>query len=160
MSIDVIDSFRGPYRFLSNFDNDGEPVVFRNSSGSIEISAPTSEHIFQALKTRDLDQRAAILAAATPGEAKRLGRACTMRPGWESGPVGTPHLRIIAMRRVLRWKFSTPARIEKLLATGNAELIEGNDWGDQFWGVSRGGGLNWLGRLLMERRAQLRGGVA
>lgn len=35
------------------------------------------------------------------------------------------------------------------------ELIEGNAWNDTFWGVCNGVGENWLGQLLMERRAEL-----
>jgi predicted NAD-dependent protein-ADP-ribosyltransferase YbiA (DUF1768 family) len=43
-----------------------------------------------------------------------------------------------------------------LLETGDAELIEGNDWGDTFWGVCGGKGNNFLGKLLMEVRKELR----
>lgn len=46
----------------------------------------------------------------------------------------------------------------RLLATGSAELIEGNVWNDTFWGVCRGRGQNHLGRILMEVRDGLRGG--
>jgi hypothetical protein len=41
----------------------------------------------------------------------------------------------------------------KLLATEYVELIEGNNWGDTFFGVCNGEGENWLGRLLMNLRA-------
>jgi len=44
----------------------------------------------------------------------------------------------------------------KLLATGNEELIEGNTWGDTFWGVCDGKGLNKLGQLLMVVRQMYR----
>ena len=44
---------------------------------------------------------------------------------------------------------------EKLKATGDGQIVEGNTWGDTFWGVCGGRGQNWLGRLLMERRALL-----
>lgn len=36
-----------------------------------------------------------------------------------------------------------------------AELVESNTWGDRFWGVDHAG-ENWLGRVLMETRTQLR----
>ena len=41
-----------------------------------------------------------------------------------------------------------------LVATGDRELIEGNTWGDTFWGVDKntGQGENHLGRILMELR--------
>ena len=40
----------------------------------------------------------------------------------------------------------------------NARLVEGNKWGDQFWGMCRGYGLNRLGGILMQIRAELREG--
>lgn len=45
-----------------------------------------------------------------------------------------------------------PEMAERLKATGDAELIEGNYWGDVFWGTCDGVGENWLGRLLMAQR--------
>ncbi len=50
-------------------------------------------------------------------------------------------------------KFTQHADLaEKLLATGDAVLEEGNNWGDEFWGVVDGRGMNWLGTLLMTVR--------
>ena len=40
--------------------------------------------------------------------------------------------------------------------TGEAELIEGNDWGDITWGVCNGIGENKLGKILMKLRLTLR----
>jgi len=47
---------------------------------------------------------------------------------------------------------------DQLLATGDAELVEGNTWGDTYWGVdSRSGkGENMLGKILMETREFLK----
>ena len=42
----------------------------------------------------------------------------------------------------------------KLEETRGSELIEGNTWGDRFWGVSRGIGENHLGKILMEERGE------
>jgi len=39
-----------------------------------------------------------------------------------------------------------------LLQTGDEELIEGNKWGDRFWGVCKGKGKNNLGKILMKIR--------
>ena len=41
------------------------------------------------------------------------------------------------------------------MATGNAVLVEKNDWGDTFWGVCSGKGENYLGRLLMQVRKEI-----
>ncbi len=57
------------------------------------------------------------------------------------------------MNAILFSKFSDIHLMEKLLATGDAELIEGNNWDDIFFGVCNGKGKNWLGRLLMNLRA-------
>ncbi|MBR4196328.1 MAG: hypothetical protein IKQ95_06420 [Synergistaceae bacterium] len=48
---------------------------------------------------------------------------------------------------------------DKLLATKQALLVEGNDWEDTFWGfdVNLGYGRNMLGQLLMKIRAELQG---
>jgi predicted NAD-dependent protein-ADP-ribosyltransferase YbiA (DUF1768 family) len=48
-----------------------------------------------------------------------------------------------------------PDLAQALLATGRADLVEGNDWGDTYWGVCRGQGRNQLGCQLMEVRALL-----
>jgi predicted NAD-dependent protein-ADP-ribosyltransferase YbiA (DUF1768 family) len=44
----------------------------------------------------------------------------------------------------------------KLLATGERPLVEGNHWGDRFWGVCDGQGENWLGRILVRVRDHLK----
>jgi predicted NAD-dependent protein-ADP-ribosyltransferase YbiA (DUF1768 family) len=46
-----------------------------------------------------------------------------------------------------------------LIATKDAELIEGNNWGDVIWGCVRGPGDEWigennLGKLLMKLRQE------
>lgn len=38
---------------------------------------------------------------------------------------------------------------------GDAELIEGNTWGDRIWGVCDGVGENRLGKILMRVRAEM-----
>ena len=50
-------------------------------------------------------------------------------------------------------KFRNPHLKELLLATGTAELIEGNTWNDTYWGVCNGKGKNMLGKTLMDCRA-------
>lgn len=57
---------------------------------------------------------------------------------------------------VLRKFTAHPDLTELLLVTGDAELIEGNTWGDTTWGVCRGKGENLLGKILMAVRETLR----
>lgn len=113
----------------------------------------TVEHLYQAEKTDDPEWKHRILEAPTPAAAKKLGRKAPMRPHWDTE-------KVVVMTRLLRIKFAHGSEIaQQLLDTGDAELIEGNWWGDTFWGQCRGVGENWLGRLLMQRREELRHGV-
>jgi ribA/ribD-fused uncharacterized protein len=137
----AIDSFSGPYRFLSNF-----------YPAQIELYGlifPTTEHAYQACKTFDLEWACRIQAATTPASAKRLGRKIPMREDWEQ-------VKDQIMLMCLQKKFVQPYFREKLLATGSSMLIEGNTWGDRYWGVYAGEGLNKLGQLLMQVRRELR----
>jgi hypothetical protein len=56
------------------------------------------------------------------------------------------------MRDLLYQKFEEPTIKAKLVATNPSELIEGNNWGDDFWGDCSGNGQNMLGQLLEEVR--------
>jgi ribA/ribD-fused uncharacterized protein len=138
----AIDRFTGRYDLLSNFH--ASPIKVEG------IEYPTVEHAFQAAKTMNVEQKRALAEASTPGHAKRMGKRVQLRPDWEQVKVGI-------MEELMRLKFTTHADLrEKLLATGDAELIEGNDWNDRFWGVCRGQGKNQLGVILMEVRRELR----
>lgn len=136
-----IDNFVGEHRFLSNF-----------SPSPLEVdgqSYATVEHAFQALKTENPTEQEIVRNARTPGQAKKLGRRVTLRADWNTARVGV-------MKMLLEKKFSDKVLRSELLATGDAELVEGNYWNDRFWGVCRGSGENWLGKLLMEIRSSIR----
>jgi len=137
---EAVVSFRDKYRFLSNMSP---------SSITIEgIRYPTVEHAFQAAKTTDKELRKKIARAANPAEAKRMGRELTLRSDWND-------IRVKAMEYILRKKFEDPKLLKQLLETGERELIEGNTWGDKFWGQVDGEGANNLGKLLMKIRKEL-----
>ena len=136
-----IDSFRGEYAFLSNFYE--HPFEYE---GAVY---PTSEHAFQAMKTKVPVEREFIRTASTTSAAKKLGRMCTLRKEWNAS-------RGRYMRAVLWEKFRDPELRKKLLATGDAYLEEGNTWGDTYWGVCKGVGSNILGKLLMDIRDTIR----
>jgi ribA/ribD-fused uncharacterized protein len=60
------------------------------------------------------------------------------------------------MLQGLNYKFDqNPDLAKRLIDTAPAMLIEGNTWGDTFWGVCKGKGLNYLGLLLMLVRNKL-----
>ncbi len=137
----VIDRFDGHYNFLSNFYPD--PVTYG------PITYRTAEHAYQTAKFLDSKVRQVIITAKTPGAAKKFGRSFPMRSDWEK-------VKVKVMEDVLAAKFSNPILREKLLDTGDSELIEGNTWGDRYWGVCGGSGENVLGKLLMKLREHLR----
>jgi ribA/ribD-fused uncharacterized protein len=139
---DVIDSFSGPYQFLSNF--------YPSRVAFMGDLYPTVEHAYQAGKTDNDAERMAIRKAGTPHRAKKLGRQFKMRKDWEEIKEGH-------MRYLLRQKFMPGTTLAKwLLDTGDKQLIEGNTWGDMYWGICKGVGLNRLGIILMEIRGALR----
>ena len=141
MMMKMIDKFDGEFAFLSNF--------YPSAISDGYTTFPTVEHYFQACKCEYMDDYDAIAAAPTPGQAKRLGRQAVLRDDWEQN-------KLDVMETALRKKFAIPELREKLLATGDAELIEGNWWGDRFWGVCEGVGENNLGKLLMKIRADIK----
>jgi len=140
----MIDHFTGPNRFLSNF-----------YPAQVEFDGylyPTVEHAFQAAKTLNPEVREEIRLAETPSEAKKLGRLLDLRPDWEE-------VKLDVMHSLLFEKFSIPFLRKRLLETGDRTLVEGNTWGDTYWGVHRTQGENHLGRLLMQVREELRDGA-
>ena len=102
------------------------------------------------MKTLDNEKRKEIADADTPGQAKRMGRTVQLRPDWEES-------KYKIMKEGLLLKFLTHKDLaKKLIETEDAWLIEGNWWGDTYWGVCNGVGHNMLGNLLMEIREKLR----
>lgn len=140
----MISSFRGEWTRLSNYSLCS--VWF---DGHIYSSV---EHAYQAAKTLDDKERVGIRHIPTPNQAKKLGRKVTIRSDWED-------IKVDIMRELLKEKFAQKPERDILISTGNEELIEGNWWGDRFWGQSPlGNGKNWLGTLLMEIREQINQG--
>lgn len=142
----MIDKFDGAHRFLSNF----YPVSVRYDNQFY----PSVEHAYQAAKTLDSKERSKIRCCAGPVLAKKLGSTVLLRTGWDST------LKIPIMGYLLDQKFLQPVLRKKLKATGDEELIEGNDWGDKFWGQvlidGKYEGQNQLGKMLMEIRQNIR----
>lgn len=142
----MICEFEGKYAFLSNF--------FPSSILYEGIVYPTNEHFFQAMKTLNQEERKKIAAADTPGKAKRLGRHVQLRADWEQ-------IKVDVMRTGLMLKFTDAELAQKLIDTGDEELIEGNWWHDNTWGSCfcndciHKPGRNLLGMLLMELRKEL-----
>jgi ribA/ribD-fused uncharacterized protein len=136
----TIDSFKGNYRFLSNFWP--APIEL------FGLLYATTEHAYQAAKCECFFDSDRIRFATTPGKAKRMGQTVAMRENWDL-------IKVDIMRLITKLKYVNEDLRELLLSTGDAQLIEGNTWGDTFWGVCDGQGENHLGRILMEVRDSL-----
>ena len=143
---DSITRFRGEYYFLSNF--------FPVPHGVYGYQ--TNEHFFQAMKSIDPVYRDQVKRCMTPGQAKRMGRAVALRPDWNE-------ISREVMLSGLRFKFKPGSELAaQLLATGDALLVEGNNWHDNYWGDCECGNgrcrlvaQNHLGELLMYVREEL-----
>lgn len=134
----AIKEFKGDHFFLSNFYL--APVVYQG------IRFENNEAAFQAAKC---PERMHEFCGLNPQSAKRLGRKVELRADWET-------VKYDVMYQVCMAKFTqNPDLLDKLLQTGDAELIEGNTWGDKVWGVYRGIGENHLGKILMQIRSEL-----
>lgn len=140
----MIESFRGQWTRLSNYS-----LVSVWFEGHIYSSV---EHAYQAAKTLDEDARRVIRSAATPNIAKKLGRKVKIRGDWEL-------VKLKIMEELLREKFAQLPERSVLESTGYKDLIEGNWWGDTFWGQCPvGNGENHLGLLLMKIRTEMQEG--
>jgi len=132
------------YGYLSNF-----------FAAPIEIDGftwPTTEHYYQAQKFADPARQAAIRAASTPDIAKQIAWVDDrgLRSDWQA-------VRDAVMLTALRAKFTQhPVLRAQLLETDDALLVE-HTHRDNYWGDGGdGSGMNRLGELLMQVRAELR----
>ena len=147
-NVKKISVFRNEYAFLSNFypcTVNFEGLTYRNT-----------EAAFQAQKCSSEEDKVKYTLIKNPVRAKQMGKK---EPNL---PANWGELSLEVMLGVLRAKFAVPELAEKLLATGDAELVEGNTHHDNLWGnctcpkcVNKVG-QNRLGKLLMQVRKELR----
>lgn len=140
-SAESVGPFRGQWLFLSNFF----PVEIESGG----VTYPSLEHAFQAAKMVSKGDRERVRLAPTPGQARRLARSLRQRRDWDE-------VQEEVMLELLRRKFMHAELMRELLRTDDRPLVEMNDWGDTFWGVCDGVGLNRLGRLLEQVRHEMR----
>ena len=145
-----ITSFKDEYRFLSNFYQ--SPVTLDG------LTYPNAEAAFQAQKCEKEEDKVKYTLVKNPVVAKRMGKKEPNLPeNWREISYGI-------MLEVVRAKFSLSETKEKLLATGDAELVEGNNHHDNLWGdcicprCASKVGQNRLGKILMQVREELKQG--
>lgn len=141
-----IRSFREEYSFLSNF----YPckIVY---DGFTFTSVETT---FQAAKCAERTDRLQF-QYLEPVKAKRIGRQIKLRNDWEQ-------VKLSILTEFIRLKFTgNPELLSKLLATGDALLVEKNTWHDNFYGDCKCDrcrnkpGKNHLGQILMKIRDEM-----
>lgn len=132
------------------------------------VKYATAEHFMMAEKARVFKDPASeqlILAASSPGEVKRLGRATKNfdRPAWEKQRVD-----VVVRGSVAKFQ-QNPDLWKYLDSTGECVLVEASP-DDAIWGIGyakdderaqdprRWRGENLLGFALMAARARLRAG--
>lgn len=124
----MITSFSGSHAFLSNFFIEPDHTHVEGEYQAAKCRVPADRQRFQGLP---------------PAKAKALGRKVLLRKDWEA-------VKVEIMFELVKQKFiDHPVLRRWLLDTAPQELIEGNYWGDRFWGVYYGEGQNQLGKILM-----------
>ena len=137
--MNVINSFDGEYDFLSNFYEC--PILWK---GNLYRN---SESIYQSYNT--LDNVPFDFTKTTGSQAKKISKKLNVRPDWNK-------IKFDLMYEICQEKFNQNTDIaQKLMNTGDAILIEGNYWGDTYWGKCNGVGQNNLGKILMKIREEL-----
>lgn len=141
----MINHFKNEYEMFSNF----YPVVvyFENRV------YPSVEHAFVAAKSYDdtFRYKIAKIDRNKAGMAKQMGQKVKLRSNWDT-------IKVSIMKDLLTQKFNHKKFQEKLLSTGNEEIVEGNYWHDNHWGncyckkCKNIPGENMLGKLIMEVR--------
>lgn len=137
----TISKFEKDYFFLSNF----YPCKVHYQGRTYK----NSEAAYQAQKTLNLELRQEF-EALSARDAKKKGRMIELRKDWEE-------VKDNIMYEICYSKFvNNPIIARKLIATKDAELVEGNTWFDTYWGVCNNVGLNKLGQTLMKVREEMR----
>lgn len=138
MTIDVLE-FKDKFRWLSNF----YPCRIMGP-GNFPYSS--LEHAYQASKSLNPQDWEVIFWAESPGKAKKIGQTLSIRNDWSD-------IKLAIMSNLLRQKFK-PGHFLDMLLEIDGIIVEGNHWGDKFWGVDikTRVGQNHLGKILMQIR--------
>lgn len=142
-------SFRGDYRFLSNFH--GVHITWKCKGYPLRQIFPDAESIYVFEKTSsETLKKVCLNHRISPGKKKSLGRISPVVDNWDEKKQDV-------MAKIIDAKFDEPIMKMRLLATGNKTIIEGNTWNDEFWGINinTGTGENILGKILMDKRKRL-----
>ena len=152
---DPIMLFKKEHSFLSNF---------YSTTGSLVIDDyyyRSVEHYYQSRKVKKPYDRLKVAEIPSPAKVKQVINSGKV----ELREDQTDDDRMEDMFRGVLEKFSQSDNLkERLLATGDSLLVEGNWWHDNYWGRCECAncgffGYNCLGRILMTVRGMLGGSV-
>ena len=145
-------------RWLSTF-NVAKPFKYNNMEYS------NVENAFHAQKVDDNDERVEEYRKALstnvddvlePNQAKKFGgrksfeeNGFTLRTDWDKVK------RVIMKEITKEYYLSNPEFLDKLIETGNKKLVHSGFRIDDYWGVTKTGGENNHGKILMEIREEL-----
>lgn len=154
-SLKVVMQFLGKHRFLSNIHPCSIWLPADGDCPALEFSC--LESAYQAAKTLNPETRQRLTELSAKEAKVRAHQASfALRLDYSDD------WREETMRTLIEQKFSfqtveTTALAKRLTETQSATLIEGNTWGDTFFGVclKTGVGQNLLGQALMAHRAKL-----
>jgi len=134
----------GPLGYLATYSNHGfykDGVYFK-----------TSEHYYQSQKFEDEEVRQLIINAKTPKIASEIGRdrKYKLREDWEE-------IKQKVMFDAVLFKFkANPDILEKLLSTGEEEIVE-ETVKENYWGCGPlKDGQNNYGKIVVKVRTLLR----
>ena len=143
-----------PWNSITDFHTEGYEFLSNFFEARVEyggLSYGSNEAAFQAQKCMSEEEKVQFTEFG-PGKSKGVGRRVQLRPDWEEVKEGI-------MEEIVRAKFTQHLELAaQLVATGEKVLVEGNHWGDVFWGVDTrtGQGENHLGKILMKVREELK----
>ena len=131
-----------PYGYLNNFKK-APMFVYGRWWKNVEAA-------YQAQKTLVPEEYDTIWLAKHPRDARNLGQKVTVRPDWNE-------IKIAVMHECVLNKFIQNGDLrKKLFSTGEEDIAEDSPI-DSFWGLGpNGDGLNHLGKILVQVRAELR----
>jgi ribA/ribD-fused uncharacterized protein len=141
--LDISHAFKDEFAFLSN--------MYPCEVWYEGVKYPSSENAYQAAKTLDpkIRQYISLLAPHKSKSVAAKNELFIIREDWDK-------VKRHVMLAIIKDKFMRNEDLKQmLLSTGDLELVEYNFWQDKYWGVYKGEGENWLGRILMHVRTLL-----
>lgn len=143
----MIYKFRNEYSWLSNF----YPCEVELEG----IKYSSVENAYMSAKSNDSKWKE-FCRTNSAKEVKKKSKEIELIDNWNKK-------KISIMKKLLEQKFNQFPFNQKLLATKNQNIIEGNEWNDEFWGINLkknpNYGENMLGRLIMSIRSKLKKNV-